>query len=260
MNTFLTFFAIFLISCVNSSPPTNSENICKDAQKFKFDHFQVNSVFKIEKEHFFPTIKSLLVNTNYEFGTWTCPINRTMFEEDLNLYNTHIIKVYSEYFFKNDLADFYAYRTYVENIRNSFIDGEQRLKAVPDCYESGKKLQDIVNQINEGYKFLNCLTKIKENRLCEDALIEMSLKSAIDDLPASNNLILSFRNKVINYYYKQQLIKSSFSVKKVSDKYLDLDSTAVIKMTLFLPLHNKNYDADRPCIELKDLPLWYHST
>lgn len=244
------------------------ENICKEAQKFKFDGLQVNGVYNFTKEYEFDPIEDYTIDEKcYEFERWDCPFNKTMSTEDLELYNQHIIKIYSESFFQGDVDDFYRYKKYITNIRKSFIDSKHKIidKCEPsvglDKYGLEDELQKIIDKMYTGYKLLDCFTKIKENKLCEEVYPVSDLRSDIDSLAIKNtNRILSFRNKTLDYYYSQPLILYDFTIKRGSENYVSLKSTGKVRINFIaLPVHDKNYDATQPCLELDQLPEFYQS-
>lgn len=266
MNHHLVFVAILVVLCA-SSVRANLKNICEDSQKFNFDGLKVNSVYILQKPFTFPSIEKLRINDDYEFDVWTCPaVNKTMSQEDVTLYNHHILKIYSESFFKQDVNDFYQMRRYLLNIRDSFIETKQ-LAAQPtniyDCKSYLTKLQDIIDRVSDGYQFIEALTTIKENKLSPFALSTEALRQEIDTIPQQLlvNIVFSFRNKILDFYYLQSLLfQSTFTLnRKDPARYLPLSTTGTVTMQLFIPLHDKNYDSGKNCLHLKDLPDFYQS-
>lgn len=266
MNTqFLVIFLIICLSKVNCEEnyPTN---ICVDAQKFKFDGLQVNSIFQAERSFTFNRIQDLIINDDkgeFEFDDWECPINKTMAEEDKELYNNHLIKIYSESFFETNLVNFYNHRKYIKNILESFIETKKVAEDFEDslnCKMYAQKLTDLIERVRNGYKFIKCLTKIKENKLCKETFSIYALEEKIRGIILDKETeFLSFRNKPLSYYYNQPLIKSTFQIKRRSERFLSLDSTAILRISLFIPLHLKNYDSKSRCIGLDELPEFYQS-
>ena len=265
MNRPLVFIAILAVFCASASaaPP---KNICEDSQKFNYDGKRVNSVYILEKQFSFKTIQNLRINKAYDFDTWFCPvINNTMSQEDVQLYNQHIIKIYSESFFNGNVNDFYLHRNYIKNIRDSFIESKRSAEDpvnIKDCRNYLQDLEDIIVRVSEGYRFIDSFTTIKESKLSQYAFPISDLQNEIDSLPAAQfgNIIFSFKNKILELYYQQPLLlQSRFELNKESTKYLSLDTYGTIYVKLYIPLHNPNYDPNLNCLHLKDLPDFYQS-
>lgn len=253
---------VFCASAAGAIP----KNICEDSQKFSFDGKKVNSVYVLDKQFNFQRIKDLRINDNYDFETWICPaINKTMSTEDVQLYNHHLIKIYSENFFNGAVNDFYLFRNYIKNIRDSFIETKQLAENpenIEDCRNYLPSLKNIIERLSDGYRFIDALTTIKENKLSPYAFPIDDLKNEIDNLPELHlsNFLFSFRNKILDIYYQYPLLfQTRFSLNKTSKRYLSLDSWGTVSVQLFIPLHNPNYDPNLNCLHLKDLPPFYQS-
>ena len=266
MNRFV-FLGLLAVLCA-SSVRANPKNICEDDQKFKFDGLKVNSVWILQKQVTFSKIADLRIEDNNEFDAWICPaINKTMSQEDVTLYNHHILKIFSENFFNGDVSDFYQLRRYIVNIRDSFIETKQLAedpKNIEDCRNYLRPLQNIINRVSEGYKFIDALTSAKESKLSPTAFPVDALRREIDGIQSSFllNIVFSFRNKMLDIYYNQPLLfQNTFTLNRGSTqpRYLEPETTATLRVQLYIPLHNKQYDSQQNCLHLKDLPDFYQS-
>lgn len=66
-----------------------------------------------------------------------------------------------------------------------------------------------------------------------------------------------FRNKLIDYYYTQNLVRSTFTLNNASKRYKSLKSYGVINYVLSIPMYNSNFDNTASCLTLDNLPGFY---
>ena len=257
---------VLAVFCAGVTGAAVVRNICEDSQLFNFDNKKVNSVYISDQSFVFATIRNLRINENYEFETWICPaINTTMTAQDVLLYNHHLLKIYSKSFFEGDINDFYLYRNYIKNIRDSFIETKklaENPENIEDCRTYLATLKNIIERTSDGYRFIDALTTIKESKLTPYVLSVDNLKNEIDGLSniEIRAMLFSFKNKILETYYQYPLLmQSRFVMSEPSKRYLSLDSYATVYTQLFIPLHDPNYDPNKNCLRLKDLPPFFHS-
>lgn len=176
---------------------------------------------------------------------------------DVDLFNKHILTVYSESFFKKSVDEFNNYRKYIRNIRASFIKTRDLIKNDTKFNTYSSNLQEIINKITYGYEFVDCLGLFKEGKLCETILTKNEIINIIDKAVLPKYFVFIFRNKLIDYYYTQNLVKATFTLNNASKRYRSLKSYGSINFILSIPMYNSNFDNTAVCLTLANLPGFY---
>lgn len=255
MNFLISSTLVFyLISFVSS---VDLVGICENDQMFRFDGVQVNAVDKFSTRYQFSTLESYLSLDTFEYDDWyNAPFDVAMTKYDQELYNRHILTIYTDEFYKRPLQDFYSYQKYIRNIRKAFMNSRNMCVNNATLRQYENALTTILNKVTFGYKLINTLTTLKEGKLSENVFPETSLQRYIDSNTGSFYI---FKNKILNYYYTQKLVMSNFAISKASERYRSLQSTGMINFTLFIPIYDKNFDKNAPCLNLDKLPEFYQS-